>query len=117
MLFLFTTAIFAQSIAAGLVSGGFATWAAQNGAGACGKVYKDTDNVISLPTKVYARGVNCGRLITVYGMQNRTSVSGRVADEDSTLENDECLGLSLAMFEEFAPLSVGQFPISYEFQD
>ncbi|KAJ7046840.1 RlpA-like double-psi beta-barrel-protein domain-containing protein-containing protein [Mycena alexandri] len=101
-----------------LVLGGFGTWFTQGGvAGACGTVHSDSDFVVALETKTYAKGANCGRKIQVIDASNGKSVQGVVADECPTCTNSESVDMSLAMFEKLAALSVGEFSIKWQFLD
>lgn len=108
-----------SSTSSPLITGGFGTWFTQNGvAGACGTVHKDTDLVVALPTAAYNNGANCGRKIRVFKADDdNTFVDALVADECPTCDNKECVDMSVAAFETLASLSVGEFPIKYEFLD
>ncbi|KAJ7111572.1 RlpA-like double-psi beta-barrel-protein domain-containing protein-containing protein [Mycena crocata] len=101
-----------------VVKGGFGTWFTQNGvAGACGKVHKDTDFVVALETKTYAKGINCGRKIRITNPSNGKSSDAIVADECPTCDNTESVDMSKKLFESLAALSVGEFPITWQFLD
>jgi len=107
-----------SSSSSSFITGGFGTWFTQNGvAGACGKVHKDTDYVVALPTKAYAKGANCGRKVNIVDIRSGKSVQATVADECPTCDNNECLDMSLSLFKQFETLSVGEFSIKYQFMD
>ncbi|KAJ7940580.1 RlpA-like double-psi beta-barrel-protein domain-containing protein-containing protein [Mycena leptocephala] len=113
-----STAASSDKTSSSFFTGGFGTWFTQNGvAGACGKVHKDTDFVVALQTKTYAKGANCGRTIRVTNLSNGKTVDGLVADECPTCTNSDCVDMSLKMFESLAALSVGEFDIKWQFLD
>ncbi|KAJ7063360.1 Non-catalytic module family EXPN protein [Mycena amicta] len=98
------------------VVGGHSTWFTQNRvAGNCGTVHKDTDFIVALPTKAYENGAHCGRNVLIYDTSTGKSAEALVADSCPTCDNNECLDMSVALFEKFASLSVGEFPIKYQF--
>ncbi|KAF7294883.1 DPBB-1 domain-containing protein [Mycena indigotica] len=119
------------------ITGGFGTWFTQGGvAGACGTVHQDTDLVVALPTKAYANGANCGRKVHIVDSSSGASAEAIVADECPTWQaqfffasrrtllmlnyystNDNCLDMSVSLFQKFVDLSVGEFSIKYQFLD
>jgi hypothetical protein len=100
------------------ITGGFGTWFTQNGvAGACGTKHKDTDFVVAVPTKNYAKGTNCGRHVRIVDIATGKSAEAVVADECPTCDNDQCLDMSVALFKQFATLGVGEFAIKYQYLD
>jgi len=100
------------------ITGGFATWFTQNGvAGACGTKHKDTDFVVAVPTKNYAKGSNCGRHVLIVDTATGKSAKAVVADECPTCENPQCLDMSVELFKQFTTLGVGEFAIKYQYLD
>ncbi|KAF7338252.1 Barwin-like endoglucanase [Mycena venus] len=107
-----------KSSSGSFILGGFGTWFMQNGvAGACGKVHKDSDFVVALETKTYAKGINCGRTVQLCDVSNNKCVNGLVADECPTCTNAQSVDMSQGMFKELAALSVGEFKIQWKFVD
>jgi len=111
------TTMFATETTAGtttdFIAGGIITYFYQNGvAGACGTVHKDTDIICALETVRYAKGHFCGREIMIVA-DNGKNVTAKVADECPTCNNSNCIDLSVAAFEEIAPTSIGQLPMTW----
>ncbi|KAJ6547621.1 hypothetical protein B0H19DRAFT_276762 [Mycena capillaripes] len=111
-----TAATSSKTSTGDFITGGFGTWFYQGGnAGACGKVHKDSDFVVALDTKMYAKGINCGRTIRLTNLSNGKTADGLVADECPTCRNGQSVDMSVKMFESLAALSVGEFSVKYEF--
>jgi hypothetical protein len=106
------------SSASSFILGGFGTWFTQNGvAGACGTVHKDTDFVVALQTAKYANGANCGRKIQIINLANGKSATAVVADECPTCTNQECVDMSVSLFESLSTLSTGEIDIKWQYLD
>ncbi|KAF9075235.1 RlpA-like double-psi beta-barrel-protein domain-containing protein-containing protein, partial [Rhodocollybia butyracea] len=96
-------------------TGGVGTFFYQNGvAGACGNVNPDSALIVALQTTRYDNGANCGKTVSITA-QGKT-IQATVADECPTCDNENCLDMSLGLFQEFeSDLNVGQFDITWSF--
>lgn len=108
------------SDAAGLITGGFATFYEQGGvAGACGDFHSDSDFVAALDFRRYgdvdAQSPDCGRMIHLTNDNNGKSVDVLVVDACPTCENENCIDLSPAAFNTIADPVEGVVPISWSF--
>ncbi|KAE9409678.1 hypothetical protein BT96DRAFT_913191 [Gymnopus androsaceus JB14] len=98
----------AASESSAVFTGGQATYFYQNGvAGACGNVHSDYDWIVAIGT------VYCGKTVTITG--NGVTKQAMVADDCPTCSGANSLDMSLGLFEQFASLDEGVFPISWSF--
>ncbi|KZP27533.1 hypothetical protein FIBSPDRAFT_853390 [Athelia psychrophila] len=83
------------------------------GLGNCGKHNKSTDMIVALPTKDYAGGSHCEKMIhiTSGGKTHSAKVVDRCPD---CSEGD--LDMSESLFKEFASLGKGEIKVSWYFQ-
>jgi rare lipoprotein A (peptidoglycan hydrolase) len=57
----------------------------------------------------------CGKQVKITNTQNGNTVTVTVADDCPTCENANSIDLSVAAFQQLAPLSQGVAPISWSF--
>ncbi|KAH9966779.1 RlpA-like double-psi beta-barrel-protein domain-containing protein-containing protein [Russula dissimulans] len=111
----------AQATPTGLNMGGQATYFYQDGnAGACGAVHQDTDFIAAMDQARYGNSGGksplCGRQVLIYNaLDTNKKVTVTVADDCPTCLNMNSIDLSVAAFEQLAPLSVGVVPIEWMF--
>ncbi|QRV99849.1 hypothetical protein RhiJN_27868 [Ceratobasidium sp. AG-Ba] len=92
---------------------GRATWF-NTGLGNCGKVSKDSQLIVALATKTYAKGKFCGKKVTIKNTKNGKSTTATVMDScPSCGPND--LDLSPAAFKKLGSLSTGVLSVSWNF--
>ncbi|KAF8798069.1 barwin-like endoglucanase [Phlegmacium glaucopus] len=109
-----------DSAANAVNSGGFATFFYQNGvAGACGTVHSDNDMIAAIDADRYGNtGVRsglCGKRVSITNTENQHTVVVTIADACPTCDNSNSIDLSVAAFQELAPLEEGLLHITWSF--
>nr|BAH80468.1 hypothetical protein [Lentinula edodes] len=99
-------------------TGGHATYFTQNGvAGACGTVHSDNDFIVAIDQDRYGDSGEtsqyCGKTVTITGLGK--TMQATVADDCPTCDNENSLDMSVALFQSFTSLDVGEFDISWSF--
>lgn len=95
---------------------GQATWFV-DGLGACGKVNGPNDFIVALNTPQYGSGSpgpQCFKSITIYA--GGKSAVATIMDECPTCDYGS-LDMSHGLFLHFNPISVGEFPITWSYND
>ncbi|KAF8322480.1 hypothetical protein DL93DRAFT_2071250 [Clavulina sp. PMI_390] len=88
------------------------------GLGACGKYNVPSDYIVALNTPQYiggSPGPECFKYITIHGPNGKTATA-QIMDECPTCPYG-CLDMSEGLFTHFEPTSVGEFPITWEYND
>ncbi|GAW10118.1 expansin family protein [Lentinula edodes] len=93
-------------------TGGHATYFTQNGvAGACGTVHSDNDFIVAIDQDRYGDSGEtsqyCGKTVTITGLGK--TMQATVADDCPTCDNENSLDMSVALFQSFTSLDVGEF--------
>ncbi|THU82908.1 hypothetical protein K435DRAFT_807919 [Dendrothele bispora CBS 962.96] len=86
------------------------------GLGNCGVVSKDSDKIVAIPKELYDRnnGGNCFQWVKITDQRNGNVHFGQTFD--SCPGCGDGLDLSPSLFQEFADLGVGRFPIKWNFE-
>lgn len=86
-------------------------------AGACGTVHSDNDFIVAIDQDRYGDSGEtsqyCGKTVTITGLGK--TMQATVADDCPTCDNENSLDMSVALFQSFTSLDVGEFDISWSF--
>ncbi|KAF8516331.1 RlpA-like double-psi beta-barrel-protein domain-containing protein-containing protein [Hysterangium stoloniferum] len=84
------------------------------GDGNCGGWSTDKDPIVAISTQIYNDGGNCGQWVEITNTDNSQVAYGLVQDSCPSCAPGS-LDMSPAVFQQLAPLYVGDIPISWHY--